>query len=55
MVNSDWVTVYVELDGSIVPVISGPNSLCPNTAATVTTAGCPFFYFFEKVEQKLRF
>lgn len=45
MVNSDWVTVYVELDGSIVPVMSGPNSLCPNTAATVTTAGCPSGYY----------
>ncbi len=45
MVNSEWVTVYVELDGSIVPVISGPNSLCPNTAATLTTAGCPSGYY----------
>jgi len=45
MVNSDWVTTYVELDGSIVPVINGPNSLCPNTAATITTAGCPSGYY----------
>jgi hypothetical protein len=43
--NTDWVTVFVGSDGSITPLISGPSRMCPNTATTITTTGCPYGYY----------
>jgi hypothetical protein len=43
--NTDWVTVFVGSDGSITPLIDGPSRMCPNTATTITTTGCPYGYY----------
>ena len=43
--NTDWVTVFVGSDGSITPLIDGPSRMCPNTATTITTFGCPYGYY----------